>query len=137
MNDSFQMLHEKTRSSNKLAGQLEREKGEQLLDKDIEYIEKIKTSAKKMQVLIRDLLVFAEVGSLDKEMEEVDLDLLIQEVLQNLEVSIAERDAKISIKTIGRVQGNSLHLQQMFQNLLSNSLKYSNFKKVIKAVYTT
>jgi light-regulated signal transduction histidine kinase (bacteriophytochrome) len=122
-------LQEPLKRITKLADNFENEYGDHLTDNAFAYIEKIKTAAKRMQVLIRDLLVFAEVGSLDKEKSEVDLDQLIQEVLQNLEVSIMERDAQIFLKPMGRIPGNSLHLQQMFQNLLSNSLKYSSLER--------
>ncbi len=122
-------LQEPLRRITKLADDLEKEYGYQLNDNAFEYIEKIKTAARRMQILIRDLLVFAQVGSVDKEKTEVDLDSLLQEVLQNLEVAIAERDAEITVNPIGKIMGNSLHLQQMFQNLLSNSLKYSSFER--------
>ena len=89
------------------------------------YLERIRTATKRMHRLVQDLLVFAEVGANKNAVEEVDLNQLIEEVLSDLEVSIAERDAKVQVGKLEMVKGDSLHLQQLFQNLISNSLKYA------------
>jgi signal transduction histidine kinase len=78
-----------------------------------------------MQRLVKDLLVFAEVGANRPDFEDVALNSLLQEVVNDLEVAITEKEAVISIGDLGTVKGDSLHLQQLFQNLISNSLKYS------------
>jgi signal transduction histidine kinase len=78
-----------------------------------------------MQRLVKDLLVFAEVGANRPDFEEVALNSLLQDVLNDLEVAILEKDAAISISDLGTIKGDSIHLQQLFQNLISNSIKYS------------
>jgi signal transduction histidine kinase len=99
--------------------------GDALEDEAFGYIERIKTAGKRMRRLIQDLLVFAEVGANRNAFEEVDLRQLVGEVLNDLEVAINERDAVIFIECLGKIKGDSLHLQQLFQNLIGNSLKYS------------
>jgi signal transduction histidine kinase len=46
-------------------------------------------------------------------------------VLTDLEVAIQERNALVHIGHLGTINGDSLHIQQLFQNLISNALKYS------------
>jgi signal transduction histidine kinase len=74
---------------------------------------------------VKDLLVFAEVGANRPDFEDVALNPLLHDVLNDLEVAIAEKDAVINIADLGTIKGDSLHLQQLFQNLISNSIKYS------------
>jgi len=104
---------------------LEAQHSEELSDAAFGYVERIKTASKRMRRLIQDLLVFAEVGASRNAFEEVDLSQLVQDVVNDLEVAIAERDAVVSVEGLGKIYGDSLHLQQLFQNLISNSLKYS------------
>lgn len=94
-------------------------------DKGYSYIERIKTVTKRMRTLIQDLLIFAEVGAAHADLELVDLNQIVQEVVNDLEVAIEERSGRIQIGQLGCIRGNSIHLQQLFQNLISNSLKYS------------
>src|SRR5688500_1045836 len=88
-------------------------------------LERIRTAGKRMHRLVKDLLVFAEVGANRHAFEEVNLDVLVSEVLNDLEVAITERDAQIDIAPLGNIMGDSIHLQQLFQNLISNALKYA------------
>jgi signal transduction histidine kinase len=89
------------------------------------YLERIRTAGKRMRRLIQDLLIFAEVGSSQNEHTRIDLTNLVQDVLIDLEVAIVERDAKIHVGSLGYIMGDSLHIQQLFQNLIGNALKYS------------
>ncbi|HEY1021512.1 MAG TPA: ATP-binding protein, partial [Flavisolibacter sp.] len=77
----------------------------------------------------QDLLVFAEVGGSRPEPEEVDLQKILDDVVSDLEVAIKEREAVVKVELLGRIKGDALHLHQLFQNLLSNALKYSHHDK--------
>ena len=118
-------LQEPLRKIAYYTARLEEQHGEELTDEAFGCVERIKTASKRMRRLIKDLLVFAEVGASRPAFEEVALNPLLQEVLNDLEVSISERDAVIEIGELGKIKGDALHLQQLFQNLISNSLKYS------------
>lgn len=54
----------------------------------------------------------------------MDLNQIIKEVISNLEVRIQETNAEIVTGNLPVVQGASLHLVELFQNLIGNSLKY-------------
>ena len=107
------------------ANKLEEHHSDAFSDEAFEHLERIKTASKRMQRLVKDLLVFAEVGANRPDFEDIVLNDLLQEVINDLEVAISEKDAVISIGDLGKIKGDSLHLQQLFQNLISNALKYS------------
>jgi signal transduction histidine kinase len=114
------------------ADKLESGHADELSDEAFGHIERIQTAGKRMRRLIQDLLVFAEVGANRNAFEEVDLNRLVQDVINDLEVAITERDAEVTLEGLGKIKGDSLHLQQLFQNLISNSLKYSRLEAAPK-----
>ena len=107
------------------ATKLEERHADELCDEAFGHLERIKTASKRMQRLVKDLLVFGEVGAKRPDFEDIALNPLLREVLNDLEVAISEKDAVITIGELGTIKGDSLHLQQLFQNLISNAIKYS------------
>ena len=119
------VLGKNVRKISVYSDKLEEKHAHELSDEAYSYVERIKTASKRMHRLIHDLLVFAEVGANRPEFEAVTLNALVQEVLADLEVAISERDAVIAVGELGTIKGDSLHLQQVFQNLIGNAIKYS------------
>ena len=78
-----------------------------------------------MQLLVDDLLEFSHVSKQPQELEEVDLHQKVQRVLADLELAIEEKQARLSVEVLPTVKGNRRQLQQLFQNLIGNALKYS------------
>lgn len=90
-----------------------------------EYLEKIKSSAKRMQTLIDDLLSYSRINKETEGFEKVNLNNVIDAVKNDLEFFIAEKNAMISSAKLPTVKGVSHQLEQLFLNLISNSLKFS------------
>ena len=89
----------------------------------------IQTAVHRMEVLIRDLLAYSRIvhDSPEQELHAVaDLNISLNDAVMSLESSIAECDAVISVELLPTVRGDGTQLTQVFQNLLSNSLKYRN-----------
>jgi light-regulated signal transduction histidine kinase (bacteriophytochrome) len=80
-----------------------------------------------MRDLINGLLEYSRLTGKEHQFTEVDCALLLKEVLQQLAGSISEKGAVIKQSALPRVYGEPLLLRQLFQNLISNSLKF--FKK--------
>jgi PAS domain S-box-containing protein len=89
------------------------------------YFDRMRTAAKRSSTLIDDLLLYSHVGRGANLEEDVDLNELASLVLEDLELEILEKNAKIMISDLPVVKGHKRQLQQLFQNLLSNSLKYA------------
>ena len=99
---------------------------EQLTQEGIELIDRMQSATDRMKALIEDLLAFSRVSSNTRFKKDVDLDAVIQGVIGDLYAAIHERKAQIHIEGLLPVTGDAMQFRQLFQNLLSNSLKFSH-----------
>jgi signal transduction histidine kinase len=80
--------------------------------------------AVRMQALINDLLTYSRVDSRGLRFQLVDCSAVLRDVLANLEVTIKESGAVVTQGALPRVMADRLQLAQLFQNLLSNPIKF-------------
>jgi signal transduction histidine kinase len=78
----------------------------------------------RMQRLINDLLAYSRVGTRGREFAEIELGRALEIAEQNLKSAIAESRATITRDPLPTVLGDEGQLVQVFQNLLSNALKF-------------
>ncbi len=91
--------------------------------KALEYLEYIDQSARQMSELISYLLDFARFGN-EGKMEKVDLQLLVQNLYFDLKSQLEVSKGQLFIGELHAVIGDKILLKLLFQNLVSNSLKY-------------
>lgn len=89
-------------------------------------IVRMQASAAKMQKLIEALVSYASLMYEDARFEPVDLNSVIKAVVMDLKEEIEEKGATIDIGTLFIVKGISFQLQQLFVNIISNSIKFAN-----------
>ncbi|NJN53748.1 MAG: PAS domain-containing protein [Anaerolineae bacterium] len=89
-----------------------------------DYLERMQSAAARMQALIVDLLSFSRVRTHGQPFGEVDLHQTVLQVLQDLEIKIAEVQAEIIVADLLVIEADALQMKQLFQNLLSNALKF-------------
>ena len=89
-----------------------------------EFLEFLRHAATRMEFLVRDLLAYTQVARIDAPLEEVDANETLNEVLANLGGAIAESGAIVSCDKLPHVRARSAHVQQLFQNLIGNAIKY-------------
>ncbi|HZD42421.1 MAG TPA: ATP-binding protein, partial [Methanomicrobiales archaeon] len=95
------------------------------LDKDADdYIQFIVDGGKRMQTLIEDLLQFSRVATKGKELVRTDSEDVVEKSLENLKGSIEESRAVITQDPLPLVMADPIQLQQVFQNLISNAIKF-------------
>ncbi|MGE6218406.1 PAS domain-containing protein [Nubsella zeaxanthinifaciens] len=89
-----------------------------------DYINRMQNAAERMQTLIDDLLAFSKVSREAKEFHPVNLAQLLQKVIHDLDYTIESTNAQLVITVSETVDGIAAQLAQVFQNIISNSLKF-------------
>lgn len=89
-----------------------------------EYISRLQNSTQRMQTLITDLLTYSRVSRGGKGFSELDMNEVLQQTLNDLSVSIENAGAEIKAEKLPSIKAQPLHMSQLFQNLISNSLKF-------------
>ncbi len=91
---------------------------------EISYFERMEAAAKRMGYLIDDLLSYSQVSIRPRQLELVDLNEIMNEVITDLELEIEEKKATIHFHQLPVIQGHHRQIQQAFQNLISNAVKF-------------
>lgn len=96
-----------------------------ILDKKAdEYLRLISVATGRMKILIDDLLEYSMIGK-QGEMINVDCRKLVDDIQQDLQTKIEETNSTIEIGELPVVKGYETELRLLFQNLISNGIKYS------------
>lgn len=95
-------------------------------DKGKKYIHFAVDGAQRMRKIILDLLNYSRIGKFETRQEEVDLNELINEIIVLHRQQIKEKKAVIKFKQLPVITTSKAPMRQVFQNLISNSLKYHN-----------
>ena len=104
---------------------LQRRYAGQLDEKADQYIEHAVDGAKRMQQLINDLLAFSRVGRTAQRREQVSCAVLLAQAWANLGPAVRASHATIEVGDLPVVLGETSLLTAVFQNLLSNALKFT------------
>ncbi|RNC86520.1 MAG: PAS domain S-box protein [Winogradskyella sp.] len=115
------------RSIDALVSWIKEDNTGRLDDVTIQNFQLIETTLEKMELLISDILTYSSIGSESNEENDIDLNLLIEELKQLLYTP-----EHISIKVLNKlptVTGDKTKLQQLFQNLISNAIKFNDKAK--------
>ncbi|MDQ2049628.1 ATP-binding protein [Natronolimnohabitans sp. A-GB9] len=104
---------------------IERRYGDELDEEGEEFLEFAVDGADRMRSMVDGLLQYARVETGGEPFEPVDLEAVLEGAREDLRMRIEESDAEITVDTLPRVEGDSGQLRQVFQNLLSNAIRYS------------
>ncbi|WP_395043104.1 ATP-binding protein, partial [Flavobacterium sp.] len=88
----------------------------------------------RMRILIDDLLQFSRTNKTEKVFEVTDLNLLLENAKQELAQNIEDKNATIESNVLPYLNVIPFQVQQLFTNLIGNSIKYSkeNVAPIIK-----
>ena len=97
------------------------------LDSDAdEFIAFAVDGATRMQSLIQDLLAYSRVGTTGGELVDTSSEAALQTALLNLRGAIEETWAVITYDKLPAVVADEMQLILLFQNIISNAIKYQN-----------
>jgi PAS domain S-box-containing protein len=99
--------------------------GNELSDEGNFFVQRMTNSADRMQTMIHDLLTFSRVTRQSNIFEPVSLKSIFKQVLSDLELKIQEKQATITFDTLPTVAAQPIQMYQLFQNLLTNALKFT------------
>src|SRR5690606_28146078 len=88
------------------------------------YMTRIKNAASRMRMLIDDLLQFSRTNRADKAYEFADMNILLENAQQDLAELITEENAIITSQKLPSIKIIPFQIQQLFSNLINNSIKY-------------
>ena len=106
------------------SNQMELEVYDKLSDNNKTHLNRIRHSAQRMQNLLNDLLLYSHVSVSEKSFEEVDLNKIVNDVIDNLHEEIIETSTQINADNLPVIKGMPFQIKQLFENLISNSIKY-------------
>jgi light-regulated signal transduction histidine kinase (bacteriophytochrome) len=118
-------LQEPLRKIQFFSERLQMEMEGKLSRENLKLFERMVAATERMSQLISDLLSYSQLSTKPSTFNTIDLKELIQLVLGDLEATITKKKAVITVGELPIVKGDPIQLRQLFQNLLSNSLKYS------------
>ncbi len=117
-------MQEPLRSVKIFSQLLMRKYGSQLDPEGKRMLDFLQRGAGRMETLLQDLLEYTRLIEFEKPTEETDANLALESALQRLNDTISESNAKITTGVLPSLRVHFAHLQQLFQNLIGNALKY-------------
>ncbi len=95
-----------------------------------EFLRYLQSGATRLELLVRDLLTYTQASTFEPPTRTIDAGAVLKTTLASLAGRISETSAEIVSGTLPAVRVHEAHLQQLFQNLLSNAMKYRSPERV-------
>ncbi len=121
-------LRSPLRSISGFAQMLREDYGNKIDKEGNRLIEVVERNAKRMGQLIDDLLAFSRLGKQELGKAEIDMDALVKSVLEELLDHQKGRKIALDLKPLQAAFGDINMIRQVWDNLISNAIKYSQSK---------
>jgi two-component system, chemotaxis family, CheB/CheR fusion protein len=125
-------LQEPLRKTQLFISRILDEKDLQLNEKNKDYFRRIQVAANRMQVLINDLLAYSRITESAESFKKINLNEVLENVLQEptLVQTIEATNTTVNFDKLPTVPGVAFQLEQLFTNLIINSIKYSSANRM-------
>jgi PAS domain S-box-containing protein len=117
-------LQEPLRSVKIYSELLAKDYGDAIQSEGQEYLMHLRSGATRMETLVRDLLSYTRVSKFEKPVESANASDELSSTIGGMAGLIADAGARITADPLPSVRVHAVHLQQLFQNLISNAVKY-------------
>lgn len=98
---------------------------EALPDKAKHYLKRVRNGTIRMSMLIDDILAFSRIGRTDIEFKKIPCAAIVKSVLGNFSEEIERRGVTVTIGDLPEINCDPTLMQSLFQNLISNALKFT------------
>jgi two-component system, chemotaxis family, CheB/CheR fusion protein len=95
------------------------------------YLDKIVSSSHRMQTLIEDVLTLSKLSNTDIPFVKTDLLGVVKHIVDDLEITIREKGTEVVVENLPVVEAVPGQMHQLFQNLISNALKFNESGKPV------
>jgi light-regulated signal transduction histidine kinase (bacteriophytochrome) len=89
-----------------------------------DFIMRMQDAADRGQNMVEALLLYSRVTTQGQPFVQTDLSSVLKEVLGDLEIQIHEQGGKIDVGEMPTIAADPTQMRQLFQNLISNALKF-------------
>lgn len=117
-------LKEPIRKVKVFTGQLRKKMDHTISREENDLLDRIESASDRMGQLVEDLLQYSHVSHVPREKDKIDVNEVVAQVLQDLDLDIQESGTRLNVGRLPVINGYRRQLQQMFQNLISNAIKY-------------
>ncbi len=117
-------LQEPLRKIQTFGDRLKQRHADVLDERGLDYLRRMQEAADRMQTLIQDLLSLSRVGTHTRPFAPVDLNVILTQVLADLETHLEATGAQVQLAELPVIEADETQMRQLFQNLLSNALKF-------------
>ncbi len=112
------------------SGRLLKHFGDELGENGRAYVDHILTNARRMERLVSDLLTLSMIGRLVPDLQDVSCEEIVREVFSSLESRINDKGIRVVIsENLPRVFCDRIRIYQVFENLISNAIKFVGYVK--------
>jgi len=124
-------LQEPLRKIQAFGDRLKEKYREGLSEEGRDYLERMQNAAVRMQTLIQALLTYSRVTTRREPFSKVSLATPAREAVSNLAARIEQTGARVEVGHLPVIESSPHQMEQLFQNILSNSLKYRSEEKPV------
>lgn len=95
-----------------------------LPDEGRDYLTRVINAANRMSELLQSLLRYSRVATQANPFAQADLNAIAKDAVSDLEVTIIKAGATVDVGELPSIEADGPQMRQLFQNLISNSIKY-------------
>lgn len=117
-------LKEPLRMISSYLGLVNQRASARLTEEEVQFLNYAIDGAKRMDSLINGLLQFSKISAY-KPVKKVSLNDVLKHAIANLQDTVLEKNALIEVDDLPEIKADEVQMIQLFQNLISNGIKYN------------